>query len=115
MARELAVQLKLQFTIDEPKLIARQYTTDSQAYTLYLKGRFHWNKRSSEGLKKAIEYFQDAISKDRSYTLAYAGLADCYNLLSLYSVVPPRLAMPKAKDSLNGKFLGRSHSVRSSA
>ena len=97
MAKEISAQLKLRCTVDEPKFIGRQYTTDSEAYTLYLKGRFHWNKRSSQGLKKAIEYFQDAINQDRSYALAYSGLADCYNLLSLYSVVPPRQAMPKAK------------------
>jgi len=97
LAREISAQLKLQLSVDERKRIAKQYTTDPEAYTLYLKGRFHWNKRTAEGLKKAIEYFESAIRKDASYALAYAGLADSYNLLSLYSVMPPKKAMPKAK------------------
>src|SRR6185436_56282 len=92
-------QLKLRFTVDERKRMAKQYTSDPEAYTLYLKGRFHWNKRTGEGLKKAIDYLESAIAKDASYALAYAGLADCYNLLSLYSVMPPKKAMPKAKQA----------------
>lgn len=99
IAREISSQLKLQFTVDERKQMAKQYTTDPQAYTQYLKGRFHWNKRTSEGLQRAIAYFENAIEKDPSYALAYSGLADCYNLLSLYSVMPPKKAMPGAKAS----------------
>ena len=99
LAREIAAQLKLQFTVDERKRMAKRYTTNPQAYMLYLKGRFHWNKRTADGLKKAIDYFQNAIERDSAYALAYAGLADCYNLLSLYSVMPPKKAMPKAKEA----------------
>lgn len=99
MARAISAQLKLQFTVDERRQMAKQHTTDPEAYTLYLKGRFHWNKRTGEGFRKAIEYFQNAIRKDASYALAYSGLADCYSLVSLYSVMPPKQAMPKAKDA----------------
>jgi DNA-binding SARP family transcriptional activator len=97
IAQEISSKLKLQLTFDERKRMVKQYTTDPQAHTSYLKGRFHWNKRTGGGLKKAIDYFESAIGKDRKYALAYAGLADCYNLLSLYGVMPPKQAMPKAK------------------
>jgi tetratricopeptide (TPR) repeat protein len=99
MAQELSSKLKLRLTVDERKRIAKQHTSDAEAFTLYLKGRFHWNKRTGEGLKKAIGYFENAIGKDDSYALAWAGLADCYSLLSLYSVMPPKKAMPKAKEA----------------
>jgi len=99
MARQISAKLKLKLTFDERKRMARQYTTDPQAYTSYLKGRFHWNKRTAEGLKKAIDHFQTAIDIDGSYALAYSGLADCYNLLSLYSAMPPKQAMSKAKEA----------------
>jgi len=87
----------LRITLEERNLVAKRYTTSPEAYTLYLKGRFHWNKRTGEGLKKGIDYFERAIQEDPQYGLAYSGLADCYNLLSLYSVLPPSKAMPKAK------------------
>jgi tetratricopeptide (TPR) repeat protein len=68
-----------------------------EAYQLYLKGRFHWNKRSADGLQKAIEYFQQAIGKDPGYAVAYAGLADAYNMISFRNVLAPHAVMPKAK------------------
>lgn len=66
------------------------------AYHAYLKGRFFWNKRTAEGYKKAISYFNQAIELDSAYAQAYAGLADCYNLLGDYDVLPPKEVMPKA-------------------
>jgi len=68
-----------------------------EAYQLYLRGRFHWNKRSLDGLPKAVEYFQQAIANDPDYAVAYAGLADAYNMLSFRNVLPANEAMPKAK------------------
>ncbi|MEN3331406.1 MAG: hypothetical protein V7641_771 [Blastocatellia bacterium] len=56
-----------------------------QAYQLYLKGRYFWNKRTPDGFKKAIEYFRQAITLDPNYALAYAGLADCYTFVSKVS------------------------------
>jgi TolB-like protein/Tfp pilus assembly protein PilF len=97
MSQKISDKLKLQLTVDERKRLVKQYTADPEAYTSYLKGRFYWNKRTSEGLKKAIDHFQQAIDKDPSYALAYSGLADCYNLLSLYGVMAPKKAMPQAK------------------
>jgi tetratricopeptide (TPR) repeat protein len=77
--------------------MTKRYTENAEAYQLYLKGRYHWNKRTGEGLNRGIQYFQQAIEKDPGYALAYSGLADCYNLLSLYGALPPKEAMPKAK------------------
>jgi tetratricopeptide (TPR) repeat protein len=75
----------------------KRYTADPEAYRLYLKGRFYWNKRTGDGLTRGIDCFTTAIERDPSYALAFSGLADCYNLLSLYSVLPPTETMPKAK------------------
>jgi len=94
---EISEKLKLQMTFEERKRVGKRYTADPDAYTTYLKGRFHWNKRTAAGLKTALDHFQKAIAKDPLYALAHSGLADCYNLLSMYSVVPPKEAMPKAK------------------
>jgi TolB-like protein/DNA-binding winged helix-turn-helix (wHTH) protein/Tfp pilus assembly protein PilF len=68
-----------------------------EAYDLYLKGRYYWNKRTTQGFQQAIEYFQQAVAKDPSYARAYAGLADSYALLSGYSLAPQKAFMPKAR------------------
>jgi TolB-like protein/Tfp pilus assembly protein PilF len=68
-----------------------------EARTAYLTGRFFWNKRDEPGLKKAIEYFNQAISKDPQYAAAYSGLADCYTLLSVWGSLSSRESFPKAK------------------
>ena len=68
-----------------------------EVHELYLKGRFHWNKRTEEGLKKSIEYFQQAIEGAPSYPLAYSALADSYNMLGLWSALPHTEVAPKAK------------------
>jgi TolB-like protein/Tfp pilus assembly protein PilF len=97
LSREISEKLRLQLTGDEKQRLTKRYTNDAQAYRLYLKGRYHWNKRTPEGVQRAIEYFQQALDKDPAYGLAYAGLADTYSYLSFFNVVPSRQAMPKAK------------------
>ena len=97
LSREISEKLRLQLTRDEKQRLTKRYTEDAEAYRLYLKGRYHWNKRSPEGLQKAVEYFRQALDKDPAYSLAYAGLADTYAHLSFFNVVAPRQAMPKAK------------------
>jgi serine/threonine protein kinase/TolB-like protein/Flp pilus assembly protein TadD len=74
-------------------------TTDSEAYQLYLRGRYLWNKRTEEGFTRGLEYFQQALARDPNYALAYTGLADCYNLLGIWGALPPHEAMPKVKDA----------------
>jgi TolB-like protein len=97
LSREISEKLRLRLTGDEKQRLTKRYTEDAEAYRLYLKGRYHWNKRNPEGLQKAVDYFQQALNRDPAYPLAYAGLADTYAYLSFFLVVPPRQAMPKAK------------------
>jgi TolB-like protein/Tfp pilus assembly protein PilF len=97
LSREISEKLQLQLTGDQKQRLTKRYTEDAEAYRLYLKGRYHWNKRSADGFQKAVEYFRQAIDKDPAYSLAYAGLADTYAYLPFFSGVPPREAMPKAK------------------
>jgi len=90
-------KLKLKLLEKEKEKLVKRYTEKSEAYNLYLKGRFFWNKRTVEGLQKAIEFFQIAIENDPSYAPAYSGLADCLSVLAFYGFSPPREAFPKAK------------------
>jgi serine/threonine protein kinase len=97
ISREISEKLRLRLSGEDKKRLTKRYTENTEAYQLYLKGRYYWNKRTAEGLKKAVEYFQQAIEKDPSYALAYAGLGDSYNIMSWYDVLSPRDAFPKAK------------------
>ncbi len=97
IAREISERLRTRLTIEEQKQFSKRYTGDVQAYQLYLKGRYYWNKRTRDGYKKATEQFEQAIEKDPSYALAYAGIADCYNVLSSYGIASPRESIPKGE------------------
>lgn len=89
-------RLKARLTREEKQRLGKYYTGDPEAFHLYLKGRYHWNKYAQQGLRKAIDYFSQAIEVDPTYALAYAGLADSYYRLSnVYA--PIAEAMPKAK------------------
>jgi tetratricopeptide (TPR) repeat protein len=100
IAHEIAGQIQL--TLDDPKQIdaAHQPSLSPNAietYDLYLKGRYFWNKRTAQGFQQAIECFQQAIAKDPTYARAYAGLADSYAMISIYSLAPQNGFMPKAR------------------
>jgi Tfp pilus assembly protein PilF len=82
----------------------KRYTSNLEAYDLYLKGRYHWNRRTPESLKKAVAHFEQVTQKDPEYALAYAGLADSYSMLQQINVIPTKEAFPKAK-ALAGKAL----------
>ena len=97
ISREISDQLRVRLTGDEQKRITRHFTENPEAYQSYLKGRFYWNKRTGDDLKRAIDYFNQAIVKDPRYALAYAGLADCYVVIPNYSDVPAQEAYLKAK------------------
>ncbi len=101
IARTIVERLRVTLGPERTEALVRSETKDLEAYQLYLKGRFHWNKRSADGLQKAIEYFQQAIAKDPGYAVAYAGLADAYNMISFRNVLPPHAVMPKAKVAAN--------------
>jgi serine/threonine protein kinase len=94
ISREIVEKLKLKVS-GEQNALARHYTENNEAYQLYLKGRFYWTKRTPEALKKATDYFNQAIEKDPGFALAIAGLADCY--LVPGNPESPNEKMPKAK------------------
>jgi len=91
--------LKVKLLGREKAKLVKRYTDNLEAYKLYLKGRFFWNKRNEIGVKKGLEYFQQAVKKDKGYTLAYSGMADCYLILSWYGAFPQKEAYQKAKEA----------------
>jgi TolB-like protein/tetratricopeptide (TPR) repeat protein len=95
VARVLAPSL----TEDDRERLIKHSTESTEAYQEYLKGRYHWNKRTEEGTRRGIEHFERAISIDPVYAQAYAGLADCYSLLSFYSVIPPGESFTRSKEA----------------
>jgi serine/threonine-protein kinase len=97
LARELADKLEISLSGEHRERLARRDTESALAYDYYLRGRYQWNKRSAEGLFAAIEFFNRAIEADPNYALAYAGLADCYNLLDIWGGLPTRETFPKAR------------------
>lgn len=99
IATEIAEKLKVKLSGSEKKKLAKRQTKNSEAYQLYLKGRFYWNKRSQEAIKKAISFFNQALDEDPLCANAYAGLADCYALLGNYGAVPADQYFPKAKQA----------------
>jgi len=99
ISKEISDKLRLKLSGAEKKRLTKRYTENTRAYQNYLKGRFYWNKRTSEGLTKGIEHFKQAIELDPGYALAFAGLADSYNILASYSALAPREAFPLAKNA----------------
>jgi tetratricopeptide (TPR) repeat protein len=93
----IAETLKAKMTDSEKTAIAKRPTANTEAYERYLKGRFFWNQRTGADLRTAIEYFNQALGKDPSYALAYAGLADSYSLLPLYGAGSPADSFSQAK------------------
>jgi len=92
-------EIRINLTQKDKERLAQKPAVSPEAYEEYLKGRYYWNKRSSEGFAKAIGYFEDATRRDPQYALAYAGLADCYGIIgaTIYGTVPAAEAAPKAK------------------
>jgi eukaryotic-like serine/threonine-protein kinase len=97
VAEKIAAALKAELSPVEKERIERKPTESTEAYNYYLKGRFYWNKRRSDDLKTAIEYFNQAIETDSAYALAYAGLASTFVLLPEYAGLPAKEFMPKAE------------------
>lgn len=99
VAHAIGEEIRVSVTLEERKRLSSARPVSPEAHELYLKGRYYWNKRTEDGVKKGIEYFQRAIEKDPDYAVAYAGLADSYTEPAFLGVVtlPPREAMPRAK------------------
>ena len=97
LAREISSRLHLELSGEEQSRLVRNYTENTEAYHLYLKGLYHRQKTTEEGFNESIKYFQQAVELDPTYPLAYAGLADSYASLGYLNVLPPREVWPKAK------------------
>jgi serine/threonine protein kinase/TolB-like protein/tetratricopeptide (TPR) repeat protein len=97
IARDVSSKLKSKLSGADVAKVEKTFTTNPEAYQLYLKGKFFWNKRTGESLKQAAELYRQAIEKDPNYALAYSGLAETYVLFSSYDVAPAADSMPQAK------------------
>ena len=97
IAQEISRNLRLKLSSAEQSRLGNLHTANAEAYELYLKGRFYWNKRTGEALKQSVDYFNQAIEKDPNYALAYVGLADAYIVIPFFSVGSPQDTYPKAK------------------
>jgi TolB-like protein/tRNA A-37 threonylcarbamoyl transferase component Bud32/thioredoxin-like negative regulator of GroEL len=114
IARNVAEKLRLKLTGADQTQLAKTDTKSGEAYEAYLKGRYHWNKRTDEGFKQATNFFQEAIDKDPNYALAYTGLADCYTLRSDYGFLAPKEGYALAKGAVtlalkNDESLAEAH------
>jgi eukaryotic-like serine/threonine-protein kinase len=99
LADDIVSKLKLKSAARGKKAAARPQSASSEAYQLYLRGRFSWNKRTPDEIKRGMEYLERATHEDPTFALAYAGLADCYSVLAAgeFAIFPPRQVMPKAR------------------
>ncbi|MGA8034727.1 MAG: protein kinase [Candidatus Acidiferrales bacterium] len=98
IAGDIAAKLRTKITGAEKQEVAKQGTQNAEAYALYVKGRYYWNKRTEAGMHSALDYFAQAIDKDPNYALAYSGIAETYDVLSYYGV-DPNDVIPKAKEA----------------
>ena len=99
VAAEVVAALQLRLSADDLSRLVHRYTSNPHAYDLYLRGRFHWNKRTEEGLRRAIEHFERAIVADPEYALPHAGIADVYAVMGNRDLMPPREAFSRALQS----------------
>ena len=97
ISKQVVAALALKLAGDENPLLSKRYTENPLAFEAYLKGRHYWNRETKESWEKGIEHFREAIRLDPNYALAYAGIADSYNMMGYWGSVPPREAFPKAK------------------
>jgi TolB-like protein/DNA-binding winged helix-turn-helix (wHTH) protein len=99
ISQRVVAALSVRLSTPEQEQIAKRYTQNNEAYQLYQKGRFFWNKRTPGGLMKSVEFLEQAVAKDSNYALAYAGVADAYIAASTLNVLPPRDVYLKAKQA----------------
>ena len=97
IAKDVSAKLKLKLSGADEAKVTKSATADPEAYQAYLKGRYYWNRRTAEDIRKAIEQFKAATDRDPNYALAYAGLADCYAILPEYAGTPINETAPQAK------------------
>ena len=97
IARRIVDAVQVILTPEERAQLGSSRKVDPEAHELYLKGRYHWNKRTEENIKKAIGYFRRALDCDPIYAQGHAGLADAYHILGYYNLLPPKEAYPKGR------------------
>jgi tetratricopeptide (TPR) repeat protein len=99
ISEQVAAALTVKLTAHEQEQIVKRYTDNTYAHQAYLKGRYFFEKRTQEGMTKGIEYFELSIRTDPYHAPAHAGLAECYCLLALFDLLPPKIALPRAKEA----------------
>ncbi len=97
ISEAIVEKLKVKLVGREKELLAKRYTENLQAYNLCLRGRYYWYRRTAETIQKAMEFYEQALGEDPDYALAHSGLADCYNSLGFYGVLPPSEARLRAE------------------
>jgi serine/threonine protein kinase/tetratricopeptide (TPR) repeat protein len=97
IAREIIKALKVRLLGEEEVQLGKKYTENMEAYNFYLQGRYFWNKRTEEDVKKSVDYFKKAIERDPEFALAYAGLADCYIIYGSWAWLSPNESFPESK------------------
>jgi serine/threonine-protein kinase len=97
ISRAIAGALRVKLFGSQQAALVKPPTDDLEAYTLYLKGRHFWNRRTEQDLRRGLEYFEQALSRDPNYAMAHAGVADSYAILGFYSALPPTEAFPRSK------------------
>jgi TolB-like protein/class 3 adenylate cyclase/lipoprotein NlpI len=105
VASKIVEALRIQLTDDEKDSLLKRFTDNTEAYQLYLQGRYFWNKRNEEGLQKAVQHFEYSIEKDPNYALAWSGLADTYNMLGEFTSLSRRELYPNAKAAVEKALL----------
>ena len=119
IARDVSGKLRAKLTGVEQEKVAKRFTENPEAYQLYLRGRYYWNKRKADDIRKSIEYFQQAIDTDPTYALAYAALAEAYILVPNYRLGAPKEYYPKARSAATKAIeiddsLAEAHNARAS-
>jgi DNA-binding winged helix-turn-helix (wHTH) protein/TolB-like protein/Flp pilus assembly protein TadD len=99
VSERVASSIRLELNGEQKQLLAKRPTQNSEAYQSYLIGRYFWNERTGKGLERSLDYFRRATDLDPTYAKAYAGMADSYAMLGLYTVRPPKEAFSKAKEA----------------
>src|SRR5258708_32895497 len=100
IATAITEKLQLKLAGSETKGITKKYTDNNEAYQLYLKGRFHFARRTKDELERAIEVYQQAIKLDPKFALAYVGVAESYVVMPSFPYMSPKQAFPQAKAAI---------------
>src|SRR5262249_43066067 len=99
LGKAIAEQVQANLNTEQEVEVSRKRTVDPEAYDMYLKGRYYWNKRTPDSIRQSIQYFQQAATRDPNFALAYAGLAQAYNISNIVGPYTAAESLPKAKEA----------------